>query len=110
MKKLLLIFSIVLLLTSCGNDKLSKEELEKQLQEYNTEELYKASLPYKEVSFIAPEYWNGHEKKIAYIIEIDSCEYISYSFSGGYQAEGYLAHKGNCKYCKARQEKLIFKK
>ena len=106
MKKLLLIFTIVLLFVSCDNDKLSKEELEKQLQEYNTEELHKASLPYREVSFKAPDYWNEHESRIAYVIDIDSCEYIYYSLSGGYQAEGYLAHKGNCKYCKARQEKL----
>lgn len=29
------------------------------------------------------------------VIEVDSCEYlVGYSFN-----KGYMAHKGNCKYC-----------
>ncbi len=35
------------------------------------------------------------------IIEFDSCEYIMRST--GYH--GYLAHKGNCKYCAERNKK-----
>ena len=33
------------------------------------------------------------------ILEVDSCEYIMMSNT--------LTHKGNCKYCKQRLEKLI---
>jgi hypothetical protein len=33
------------------------------------------------------------------VVEIDSCEYIK---------DGYrLAHKGNCKYCRERNRKMI---
>ena len=34
-------------------------------------------------------------------IVVDSCEYII----GHTSYQGYMAHKGNCKYCKARNEK-----
>ena len=36
------------------------------------------------------------------VIEVDSCEYII-----GYAGyKGYMAHKGNCKYCKQRMNEL----
>lgn len=35
------------------------------------------------------------------VIEVDSCEYII--GSAGYK--GYMAHKGNCKYCEQRTKK-----
>ena len=34
------------------------------------------------------------------VIEVDSCEYII--GNSGYK--GYMAHKGNCKYCAKRNE------
>ena len=34
------------------------------------------------------------------VIEVDSCEYII--GNAGYK--GYMAHKGNCKYCKERMK------
>ena len=34
------------------------------------------------------------------VIEIDSCEYVICSV--GYK--GYMAHKGNCKYCEQRRK------
>jgi hypothetical protein len=38
--------------------------------------------------------------KANYLIkEIDSCEYIIYSKHSGYKGYGFMAHKGNCKYC-----------
>lgn len=37
------------------------------------------------------------------VIEIDSCEYIVYSYSKGYAGYGFMAHKGNCKYCEQRK-------
>jgi len=30
-------------------------------------------------------------------IEIEGCEYIMYDAGSGYQGNGFLAHKGNCK-------------
>ena len=35
---------------------------------------------------------------------IDSCEYIGYAVGSQY---GYLAHKGNCRFCKKRREKEL---
>ena len=35
------------------------------------------------------------------IFEVDSCEYLI--GSAGYK--GYMAHKGNCKYCEQRMSK-----
>ena len=37
------------------------------------------------------------------VILIDSCEYIVKSSGDGYQGYGYMAHKGNCKFCKERR-------
>lgn len=37
------------------------------------------------------------------VIVIDSCEYIVKSSGDGYQGYGYMAHKGNCKFCKERR-------
>ena len=34
------------------------------------------------------------------VIEVDSCEYII----GNIGYKGYMAHKGNCKYCAKRNE------
>ena len=36
-----------------------------------------------------------------YIIVIDSCEYVRYDFSYGFQ------HKGNCRFCKERRQKEL---
>ena len=35
------------------------------------------------------------------IVELDSCEYIKWNVSYGYQ------HKGNCKFCKERRQKEL---
>lgn len=37
------------------------------------------------------------------VIVIDSCEYIIKSSSDSYRGFGYMAHKGNCKFCKERR-------
>jgi len=39
------------------------------------------------------------------IVVIDSCEYLEYSETYGYQGYGYFAHKGNCRFCKERRQK-----
>lgn len=35
------------------------------------------------------------------IVELDSCEYIKWNASYGYQ------HKGNCRFCKKRRQKEL---
>lgn len=35
------------------------------------------------------------------IIELDSCEYVKWNASYGYQ------HKGNCRFCKERRQKEL---
>ena len=50
-----------------------------------------------------PNYTKGKETDAFRIVEFDSCEYV-YRECGH---QGYLAHKGNCKYCEARLKKLI---
>lgn len=37
-------------------------------------------------------------------VVIDSCEYLIGNHSGGYQGYGFMAHKGNCKYCAERRK------
>ena len=39
------------------------------------------------------------------IIVIDSCEYLKKREYGGYSGWGFLAHKGNCRFCKERRQK-----
>ena len=38
------------------------------------------------------------------IVVIDSCEYIMYDAGSGYAGNGFLAHKGNCKFCAKRNK------
>lgn len=37
------------------------------------------------------------------VVVIDSCEYIVKSTVDGYQGYGYMAHKGNCRFCQERR-------
>lgn len=50
-----------------------------------------------------PNYTKGKDTDAFRVVEFDSCEYIIRE--AGHQ--GFLAHKGNCKYCEARMKKLI---
>jgi len=38
------------------------------------------------------------------VVVIDSCEYIIYSEKRGYSSSGFMAHKGNCKFCEERNK------
>ena len=38
------------------------------------------------------------------IVVIDSCEYLKRCEPGAYAGYGYLAHKGNCRYCVERRK------
>lgn len=39
------------------------------------------------------------------IVVIDSCEYLYGKDASGYAGFGFMAHKGNCKYCIERNSK-----
>ena len=39
------------------------------------------------------------------VVVIDSCEYIFYSEKRGHSGYGFMAHKGNCKFCEKRNKK-----
>lgn len=41
------------------------------------------------------------------IVVIDSCEYLQKDECSGYQGYGYLAHKGNCRFCAERRQKEL---
>ena len=41
------------------------------------------------------------------IILVDSCEYLYCTETAGYMGYGYLAHKGNCKFCIERRQKEL---
>lgn len=41
------------------------------------------------------------------IVVIDSCEYLEKSEAFEYSGYGYLAHKGNCRFCKERRQKEL---
>lgn len=93
MKKLVIALSFILV--SCGNDKISisKEEYDKL----------------RGVKVVAPEYPKllkvtdfSEDNLELYTILIDSCEYIS-SWSL-HSNTAILAHKGNCKFCRQKQE------
>lgn len=40
-------------------------------------------------------------------VVIDSCEYLIGYYAAGYQGYGFLAHKGNCKYCAERRKREL---
>ena len=41
------------------------------------------------------------------IIKVDSCEYLYKEITAGYAGYGFLAHKGNCRFCKERRQKEL---
>jgi hypothetical protein len=41
------------------------------------------------------------------IIVVDSCEYLKLENAIGYNGYGFLAHKGNCRFCKERRQKEL---
>lgn len=43
------------------------------------------------------------------IVVIDSCEYLKRSESAAYAGYGYLAHKGNCRFCVERRKQELKK-
>ena len=49
---------------------------------------------------------NGAYAPHSKVVESDSCEYIGYAIGTTY---GFMAHKGNCKFCQHRLEETIRK-
>ena len=43
------------------------------------------------------------------VIVIDSCEYIVYDATKGYSGYGFMAHKGNCRFCEERRKTIDVK-
>jgi len=41
------------------------------------------------------------------IVVIDSCEYLKRCESAAYAGYGYLAHKGNCRFCAERRKQEV---
>ena len=41
------------------------------------------------------------------IVVIDSCEYLCKKIPAGYAGYGFMAHKGNCRFCKERRQKEL---
>ena len=41
------------------------------------------------------------------IIMVDSCEYLLRTYTAGYSGYGYLAHKGNCRFCAERRKQEL---
>lgn len=41
------------------------------------------------------------------IVVIDSCEYLRKKAQAGYAGHGFMAHKGNCRFCKERRQKEL---
>lgn len=88
MKKIICILLIIfcMLLISCdGKQKLSQEQIKQEQR------------------------WHGFK-----VIVIDSCEYLikTVEVSPGMRcatSAGYLAHKGNCKFCAKRQKQILNK-
>ena len=41
------------------------------------------------------------------ITVVDSCEYLYKKIPAGYAGYGFMAHKGNCRFCKERRQKEL---
>jgi hypothetical protein len=41
------------------------------------------------------------------IVVVDSCEYLYKKIPAGYAGYGFMAHKGNCRFCKERRQKEL---
>lgn len=41
------------------------------------------------------------------IVVIDSCEYLRKEVTAGCSGYGFMAHKGNCRFCKERRQKEL---
>ena len=92
MKKLFFVLLGLTLFTGCDN-RTEEERYHDYLEKQKQEKINKAH----------EERWHGFN-----VIVIDSCEYLykKYEVRGGYAGYGYgfMAHKGNCKFCAERNK------
>ena len=100
MKNLIYLIGLTILVASCGNS----NDVTMSKDEYN--KLKGIPIPIK------PEYPkplkinDGWNNPTCYVFISDSCEYIGYAIGTTY---GFMAHKGNCKFCQHRLEETIRK-
>lgn len=92
MKKLALLLVVaVLLFTSCTPKTVRLDENGKEVE-----------VPV--VAYLTIQEQKAQELVDQYIIiVIDSCEYITHHENNAHRGYGYLAHKGNCKFCEERK-------
>lgn len=96
MKKIILLALVTLMMIGCDtrteeqryNDYLRKQEEQKIQREYQNR-------------------WKGYR-----VIVVDNCEYIikTINYNKGYHSatqSGYLAHKGNCRFCAERRKQEL---
>ena len=96
MKKIILLTLTVLMMAGC-NTKTEEQRYNNYLQEQKE---VKRRIEHQ-------NRWKGYS-----VIVIDSCEYIvktinTYEGLNRATQSGYLAHKGNCRFCKERRQKEL---
>lgn len=94
MKKIIVILFLSVLLFGCIDNRTDEQKRTDRIVEYRKKE---AAIKHK-------ENWKGFS-----VIVVDSCEYITKTVhtrpnSNRATAEGYLAHKGNCRFCTERRK------
>ena len=87
MKKIFILTTILFAMVSCNEPKVDTNI-------------------YHEVEITNDIYDVNGECRLRTIV-IDSCEYLVGIVQGGYQGYGFLAHKGNCKYCAERRKREL---
>ena len=87
-------------LVSCGND-TSKVTISQE--EYNQLKGIKPIVPEYPKEIKVYDNWNNPTLSI---IKLDDCEYITYWLG---TKDGFMTHRGNCKFCQQRLEVTIRK-
>ena len=103
MKQIIYIILLTFLIQGCSLQ--TEQELQEQLNELRTknEKQIQIKKTYRSVRFNNPPL-NSNTGLNSFIVEIDSCEYVFIVKSRGYASTGYMAHKGNCKFCTERNK------
>lgn len=91
MKKILVL--LLVFISSCSQNSPSN-----QINNEHEKDMY--FLEPEITKYYLEDVWENRE--YFYTLELDSCEYLLYSERTNYAGFGFMAHKGNCKYCKER--------
>lgn len=87
MKKIFILISILFVIVSCNESRVDTKV-------------------YHEVEITNDIYDVNGEFRLRTVV-IDSCEYLIGSYCGSYAGFGFMAHKGNCKYCAERRKREL---